>query len=93
MDSKIIESYQCSLESYHTVLIELILNSNLNLALFRKTQNLRSSRHKNLQKQNNEHFLYSCLMIGYISPPTNFLPPHIYKKFLINPYFEVNSLN
>ena len=93
MDSKIIESYQCSLERSHAVSIELtdlILNSNQGLDLIRQKQMLRSTRHKNLQKQNNGDFLYSYLMLGYISPTTNLLPSLIQKKFLINPSFEIH---
>ena len=76
MDSKIIESYRCwkDLILYR---LNLILNSNQGLALLRQTQILRSTRHKKLQKQNNEIFSYSCLKLGYISPTTNALPPHI----------------
>ena len=62
MVSKIIESYQCSLERSHAVSVELtdlVLNSNQGLALIRQKQMLRSTRHKNLQKQNNEDFFYT----------------------------------
>ena len=62
MDSKIIESYQCSLERSHAVPIELtdlILNSNQGLALIKQKQMFRSTRHKHLQKQNNEDFFYT----------------------------------
>ena len=75
MDSKIIESYQCSLEKSNTVSINIYLITAKDLALFRQTQIRRSTRHKNLQKQDNEDLLYSCLMLGYISPTTNFLSP------------------
>ena len=64
MDSKIIESYQCSLERSHAVSIEhrdLMLNSNQGLALLRQKQMLRSSRHKNLLKQNKEDFSIQLL--------------------------------
>ena len=56
MDSKIINSHQCSLEKSHAVLIEydLILKSNQVLGLFRQKQILRYNRHKNLKKQDNE---------------------------------------
>ena len=49
MDSKVIKPHQ-----------NLILNSN-HLLLFRQRQIFRSTRHKNLQKQINEDFLYSLL--------------------------------
>ena len=41
--------------------IDLILNSNQGLALFRQKQILRYNRHKNLQKQNNEDFFIQLL--------------------------------
>ena len=41
--------------------LNLILNSNQWLALFRQKQILRSSRHKNVQKQNNEDFFSQLL--------------------------------
>ena len=41
--------------------LNLILNSNQGLALFRQKQMLRSNRHKNLQKQNNEDFFVQLL--------------------------------
>ena len=41
--------------------INLILNSNQVLALFRQKQILRYNRHKNLQKQNNEDFFIQLL--------------------------------
>ena len=67
--------------------LNLILNSNQGLVLFRQTQILRSTRHKNLQKQSNEDFLYSCLILAYISPTTNLLSPRVKKKFLNSPSF------
>ena len=36
-----------------------------------------SVSYKNLQKQSNEDFLYSCLILDYILPTTNLLSPHI----------------
>ena len=65
----------------------LILNSNQGLVLFRQTQILRSTRHKNLRKHNNEDFIYSCLMLGFVSPITNFLRPRIWKRFLNCPSY------
>ena len=59
MDSKVIESYQCSLERSHTVSIEL--NSNQGLVLFRQKQMRRSTRHINSQKQNNDDFFIQLL--------------------------------
>ena len=62
MVSKIIESYQCSLERFPAVSVELtdlVLNSNQGLALIRQKQMLGSTKHKNLQKQNNEDFFYT----------------------------------
>ena len=37
-------------------LLDLILDSNQGLALFRQKQIFRSNRHKNFQKQDKEHF-------------------------------------
>ena len=41
--------------------LNLILNSNQGLALFRETQILRSPRHSNLQKQNNKDYRIQLL--------------------------------
>ena len=48
---------------------------------------------RNLQKQSNKDFLYSCLMLSCILPTTNFLTPRMKKKSLINPSFEIHSPN
>ena len=64
MNSKIIESYQCTQGRSHAVSIEyrdLMLNSNQGLALLRQKQMLRSTRHKNLQKQNKDDFSIQLL--------------------------------
>ena len=45
----------------HRLNIDLILNSNQVLALFRQKQNLWYNRHKNLQQQNNEDFFIQLL--------------------------------
>ena len=73
--------------------LNLIFNSNQCLGLFRQTQILRSTRHKNFQKRSNEDFLYSCLILAYISPTTNLLSPSILKKFLNSPSFKIHTLN
>ena len=73
--------------------LKLILNSNKGLVLFRQTQILKSTRHKNLQKQNKRIFLYSCLILGYISPAITFLSSRISKKFLNRPSFEIHTPN
>ena len=44
IDLKIIKPYQCSLERSHSALIELCINSNQGLCLFRRKQMLTSSR-------------------------------------------------
>ena len=52
--------------------LNLILNSNRWLALFRQIQILRSSRHKNVQKQNNEDFFTQLLNAWLYFINTNF---------------------
>ena len=52
-----IKPHQCSLERFHVVSIELKLNFDQGLCLFRQKQIIKSSRHENLQDQNNEDFL------------------------------------
>ena len=81
---------KCSQKRSHIVSIEL----NIYLIPTKVQSYLDKHRpigHKILQKQNNENFLYTCLMNGYISPTTNFLTPPIQKKFLINPSFKIHS--
>ena len=56
MDSRIIKPQQCSLDRSQAVSIELNTNSKQGLALFRQTQVLRSTRHKNQHKQISEDF-------------------------------------
>ena len=56
MDSKVTKSHQCSLKDLLPYRLNLILNTNQGLALFRQIQILRSNRRKNFQKQNNEDF-------------------------------------
>ena len=52
--------------------LNLTLNSNQGLALFRKKQNLKSNRHKNLQKRNNED------LRNYLMPRLTYL--HVYRN-------------
>ena len=63
MDSKIINSKNALWKDLMLYWwnINLILNSNQVLALFRQKQILRYNRHKNLQKQNNEDFFIQLL--------------------------------
>ena len=42
-------------------------------------------------KTNNEDFLFSYLMLGYISPIAIFSCPRAWKKFLINLSFESHT--
>ena len=63
MDSKIIETtntLQKDLMLYR-LNIDLILNSNQALALFRQKRIVRYNRHKKLQKQNNEDLFIQLL--------------------------------
>ena len=63
MDSKIIETtntLQKDLMLYR-LNIDLILNSNQALALFRQKRIVRYNRHKKLQEQNNEDFFIQLL--------------------------------
>ena len=55
--------------------IDLILNSNQDLALFRQKQILRYNRHKICKNRIMKISLFSCLMLGYISPIINSLHP------------------
>ena len=48
--------------------LNLILNSNEGLALFRRKQILMSNTHENLQKQNKEYLFIQSLNAWYISP-------------------------
>ena len=83
--------------------LNLILNSNQGLPVFRQKQILKSNRHKNLQKQNNEDFFIQLLnallhltnnnfptpmSIEEIFPQAIFLNPHIKLDFHSdNPHF------
>ena len=97
MDSKIIESYQCSLGRSHIVLIEINtwIQAKAWRYLFGQTQVVRSTRHKNLKiKQNNKYFCYSCIIFGYISPIGNFSCMHV-EEILDQPTFwnQLTRLN
>ena len=61
MDSKINKPTKAVWEDLILYRLNLILNSNQGLALFRQTQIFRSTRHKNFQKQNNEDFFIQLL--------------------------------
>ena len=60
-------------------MLKLILNSNLGLVLFRQKQALKFTRHKNLQKQNNEDF-YSVVeyLVTFYQQQTSY--PYIYRR-------------
>ena len=82
MDSKVIKSYQCS----HAVSIEL--NSNQGLAYFRQKHILRSNRHRNLQKQNNEDFFIQLVNAWLHFTSNNFPVPTALEKILDQPIFS-----
>ena len=57
--------------------LELILSSDQNPALFREKQILRSTSHKNLQKQNNEDFFIQLLYAWLHLTNNNFPAPYL----------------
>ena len=67
--------------------LNLILNSNQSLALFRQKQFLRSFRNKNLQKQKKENFFIQLFNAWLNFTNNNFLTPCLKRKLLTNPYF------
>ena len=60
--------------------LNLNLKSNQGLALFRLNQILQSTRHSNLQNNNNEDFFIKCSMPGYISLIIPSLLLHLLRK-------------
>ena len=73
--------------------MSLILNSNQGLALFRQTQILRSTTHKNLQKQVNEDFIIQ-LFHAWLHFNNNKFPNSMHiEQTLINSSLEIHSLN
>ena len=57
--------------------LNLILNYNQSLALFRQKQILRSNRHKHLQKQSNEDFFIQLLNAWLHFTNNNFPAPRL----------------
>ena len=67
--------------------MNLILNSNQGLRLFRQNQILRSTRHKNLQNQNNED-IFIQLLNAWLQFPNNAFPtPKSIEEILDQPLF------
>ena len=67
--------------------LNLILNSNQSLALFRKNQILRSIRHKNLQNHNSEDFFLQILIAWLYFTNNNFPTPTSIEEILDQPLF------
>ena len=67
--------------------LNLILNSNQGLALFRQKQILSSNRNKNVQKQNNEDFFIQLLNVWLHFTDNNFPNPTSIKEILNQPIF------
>ena len=75
--------------------IDLILNSNQGLALFRQKQILRYNWHKNLQKQNNEDFFIQLLNVWLHFTNNKFPAPMSIEEILhqpihLNPYTQLD---
>ena len=67
--------------------LNLILNSNQDLALFRKKQILRSNRHKDLQKQNSDAFFIELLNAWLCVSNNNFPTLSSMEEILDKPTF------
>ena len=67
--------------------LNLILNSNQGLALFKQKQILSSNRNKNLQKQNNQDFFIQLLNVWLHFTNNNFPTPTSIKEILDQPIF------
>ena len=67
--------------------LNLILSSNQGVALFRQKQILKSNRHKNLQKQNNEDSFFELLNAWLHFTYKNFPIPASTETFLDRPIF------
>ena len=66
--------------------LNLILNSNQGLALFRQNQILQSTRHKNLQKHNNEDLFTQLLNVWLYFTIINFHTPISIEEILDQPF-------
>ena len=71
--------------------MNLILSSNQGLALLRQKQILRSNRHKNLQRQNNEDFFIQLLNAWLHFTNNNFHTPAPIDEILDQPKFLTNQ--
>ena len=67
--------------------LNLILNSNQGLALFRQKPIVRSNRHENLQKRNNEDFFIQLLNAWLYFTNNNFPTPTSIKEIIDRPIF------
>ena len=67
--------------------LNLSLNSNQGLALFRQNQILRSTRHSNLQSNNNEDFFIQLLSSWLYFTNDTFPPPTFIEEILDQPLF------
>ena len=76
MDSKVIKSYQCSVERSHVVL-KLSLNSDQGLALFRQKQILITGLLVTKIYKKSEHFLIQ-LLYAWLHLTNNNFPVFIY---------------
>ena len=75
--------------------LNLILNSNQDLALFRQNQILHSIRHKNLQNYNNEDFFLQLLNAWLFFTKNNFPSARSIEEILdqplfLNPHTKIN---
>ena len=68
--------------------LNLILDSNQGLALFRQKQIFRSNRHRNLQKQNNENFFIQLLNAWLHFTNNNFPTPTSIEEIIDQPIFK-----
>ena len=78
MDSKFINSHQCSLERSHAVMTEINPEFWSRTSLFStKTDCYRSTSHENLQKQNNKDFFIQLLYTWLHFTNNNIPPSHL----------------
>ena len=68
--------------------LNLILNYNQDLALFRQNQIIRPNRHKHLQKQNNKDFFVQLLNAWLHFTNNNFPAPTSVKEIIDQPIFS-----
>ena len=83
MDSKVIESRQCTLALWKDFMLyglNLILNSNLRLALLDKNRSLSLTETKKFKKQNNEEFFIHLLNAWLHLTNSNFATPKVSRR-------------